>query len=61
MKNLLIVLMVVISISLAGGICKSLSKLSGVRHEVTAYTEREQFPQGMATYTINPVTAVPIY
>ena len=61
MKNLIIVILIVCTVMISGSICKSLSKLSGVRHEVTAYTEREQLPQGLATYTISPMTAVPVY
>ena len=61
MKNLIIMLMVVVSVSLAGGLCKTLRGLNSVTAELTAYTEREQFPQGMASYTIIPMTAVPVY
>ena len=54
-------LMVVFTFSLAGGLCKTLRGFNSVTAEVTAYTEREQFPVGMSTITISPMTEVPVY
>ena len=61
MKNLIIALMIVFSVSLAGGICMTLSNLNGVSDEVKAYSEKEQFPMGISNIIINPMTAVLIY
>ena len=60
MRHLIIVLMIVFSISLAGGLCKTLTTLNDVIDEVTVYNENE-WPTGRENFSITPMTTVPIY
>lgn len=60
MKKIVIVLMILFTISLAGGLYNTLAQLDNVGQEMTDYIYMEQFPCEMPDLTLNPI-AVPLY
>ena len=59
MKNLVIVLMIILTISIAGGLYNTLQHLDYA--STTGRTEVAQFPQEVSTLTLNPMPVVPLH
>ena len=60
MRKILIVLMVVFTIALAGGLYNTLAHLDTVEKKTADYSDVTQFPGEMPDIVLSPVT-IPIY
>ncbi len=61
MKNIIIVIMVLFTVSLTGGLYHTLSHLNDVGQEVTNQAYVEQLPFDMPDMAFNPVPVIPLY
>ena len=59
MKNIVVVLIILFSISLAGGLYSALSHFDNI--EMMNHTDARQFPQEMSTLNLHPMPVVPLH
>ncbi len=60
MKKIVIVIMVLLTIGLAGGLYNTLAQLDSTGQETTGYSDVTQFPCEIPDIVLSPVT-VPLY
>jgi hypothetical protein len=61
MKKIAIVIMVLFTIGLAGGLYNTFAHLNDVGQEVINQAYVEQLPPGMPDMAFNPVSVIPLY
>ena len=61
MKKLLALLMILFTISLAGGLYHTFAQLDTVGQETMDYAFTEHFPNPIPNITLNPTPVLPLY
>ena len=61
MKKLIALLMILFTVSLAGGLYHTFAQLDAVGQETMDYAFTEQFYHAMPDITLNPTPVLPLY
>jgi hypothetical protein len=61
MKKVIIVIMVLFTLCLAGGLYNTLAQLDNVEPGTTEHTSATPFPHGMPDVIMSPMPGVPLY
>ncbi len=61
MKKVIIVIMVLFTLCLAGGLYNTLAQLDNVEPGTTAHTSATPFPHEMPAIIVDPMIGVPLY
>ena len=61
MKNVVVVLMIVFTMSLVGGLYNTLAQLDNVQQETTDYAQMKKIPYIIPDVVLSPMTVVLVY